>query len=363
MAGKLVITAGTSCCGRKELFLPSFEKLCDEKKAKRKIYNIGDMIFNWAWENAREKLPRENILYVNKLAMNLAQAAAFQFILFSLKRDLEENDVVLINLHNLFPWWKGSVYLPVYNELFVKKLIESGFEPDMFICFMDNANDISRRLKENKQWKSESLSEKDIWLWQNEEINITKRLRFFSESDIRFFVVPIRQPAETLYYLLFEPWRPVVYAQMPLSHIKASKLKRVIWLIEELRKSAVVFDPMTVETGIVEREELDRVDDDTEIMVRHTQTGYRDTEWFIPQVDVSLAYYVEPVLTIGTVDETTTAAGLGKKTWAIFPGNVSPFMPFRVPPERIFQTPEECLSAFRTYAEEAEQIYKNNLKR
>ncbi len=25
MAGKLVITTGTSCCGRKETFLPSFE--------------------------------------------------------------------------------------------------------------------------------------------------------------------------------------------------------------------------------------------------------------------------------------------------------------------------------------------------
>ncbi len=317
MAGKLVISTAVSCCGSKKIFFPNLEECRIKEKKKIKIYNVGDMITEWAWENARIKLPLKTILYVNKMAMNLAQAAVFQLILFSLKQDLEENDVVSINFHNRFLWWKGGVYIPVYNELFIKRLIKSGFEPDMFICFIDNANDISKRLKENEQWKGENLSEKDIWLWQNEEVNITKGLRFFSENDTRFFVMPVRQPAETLYYLLFEPWRPVVYIQMPLSHIKASELKKVVWLIGELRKYAVVFDPMTIETGIVEREELEKADSDTEIMVRHTQTGYRDTEWFIPQVDVCLAYYVKLVLTLGMVDETATGAGLGKQTWAI----------------------------------------------
>jgi hypothetical protein len=170
--------------------------------------------------------------------------------------------------------------------------------------------------------------------------------------------MPVRQPAETLYYLVFEPWRPIVYIQMPLSHIHASKLKKVNWLIGELRKSAVIFDPMTIETGLVEQEELDKADDNAEVLVRHTQTGYRDTEWFIPQCTICLAYYVELVLTLGVVDETATAAGLGKQTWAIFPKDASPFLPFRVPPERIFKNPEECLTAFKVYAEDMEKLYK-----
>ena len=115
----------------------------------------------------------------------------------------------------------------LHNEIFVKKLITNGFEPDMFICFIDNANDILRRLQSRVQWKGENLTEKDLWLWQNEEVNNTKSLTFFSDKKIKFFVMPTREPKETLYYLLFEPWRPVVYAQMPLSHIKASKLKKV----------------------------------------------------------------------------------------------------------------------------------------
>ncbi len=357
MAGKLVITTGTSCCGRKETFLPSFEEQYKER-IKIKIYNVGDMIIEWAWENVREKLPRKNILYVNKLAMNLVQGGVWKDIRNSLKSDLKNYDLVIINLHNRFPWWKGSIYLPVHNAFFIKKMIESGFTPDMFICFIDNADDISKRLKENEQWKSENLSEKDIWIWQNEEVNITKEFPLLSENDIKFFVMPIRQPPETLYCLLFEPWRPVVYIQMPLSHIKVIELKKVVWLLGELRKWAVVFDPMTIETGLVELKELEKADDNAEIIVRHTQTGYRDTEWFIPQVDVALAYYVKLVLTLGLVDETATAAGLGKQTWAIFPTNASPFLVFRVPPERIFKNPEECLVAFKTYAEELEKIYK-----
>ncbi len=360
MAGKLIITTGISSCGRKEIFFSSspssFLSLCAQKNVKVKMYNIGEMIPEWAWKNAHEKLPPRNILYVNKLAMSFAQAGVFQFIYFHLSRDLEENDIVLINLHTRFPWWKGNVYLPVYNETFIRDLVRNGFEPNMLVCFIDNANDILGRLKEKGQWKGENLSEKDVYLWQNEEVNITKGYRLLSDNEIRFFVMPVRQPVETLYYLIAEPWKPILYIQMPLSHIKVSDLKRVIWLIGELRKFAVVFDPMTIETGVVEWEEIEKAEGDTEIMVRHAQTGYRDTEWFVPQVDVCLAYYVKLVLTLGMVDETATAAGLGKQTWAIFPSNASPFLPFRV--QRIFKNPEECLAAFKTYAEELEKIYK-----
>ncbi len=358
MAGKLVIATGISGCGRKEIFLPGFHDFCENNEKKVKIYNVGDLLPEWAWENAREELPAENILFVNKQAMSLAHGGVLKDILISLKQDLRDYDVVIINLHTCFLWWMGSIYIPVYNETFVRKLIKSGFEPDMFVCFIDNANDILRRLHERAQWKGENLSEKDLWLWQNAEVNNTKSLTLLSDEKIKFFVMPTREPRETLYYLLFEPWRPIVYAQMPLSHIKANKLKKVSWLINELRKSAVVFDPMTIETGVMEREALDKADGDTEVMVVHTQTGYRDTEWFIPQSTLCLAYYVEVVFTVGVIDETATAAGLGKQTWAIFPGNVSPFMPFRIRPRRIFKTPEECLTAFKIYAEELEKEYK-----
>jgi hypothetical protein len=151
--------------------------------------------------------------------------------------------------------------------------------------------------------------------------------------------MPVKQPPETLYYLLFEPQRPVIYAQMPITHIAAKDLIKVKQFIEKLRTWAVVFDPLTIETGPVERAQ----GEDENIRVRHNQTAYRDVGWFIPQCDMCIAYYVKVVPTTGVVDETATASQLGKQTWVIFPKDYSPFIQFRATPNRIFQTPEEAL--------------------
>jgi len=337
MAGKLVITTGSSRCGRKELFLPGFEKYCAENGTKVKIYNVGDMIFPWAWYNIREELNRDTILDVNPLAVDIIHAAVLRDIHSSLKKDLEENDAVLINLHTIFIW--RDVWNRVFNELFIRELIEDGLSPDMFICFIDLAEDILKRLNETDQWRGQKLTEDNIWSWENEEANNTKALTYLFDEKKKFFVMPAKQPPETLYYLLFEPQRPVVYAQMPITHVTAQDLKRVKQFIEKLRKWAVVFDPLTIETGPVERAE----GDNEQIRVRHNQTAYRDVGWFIPQSDVCIAYYVKVVFSAGVVDETATASQLGKQTWVVFPKDYSPFIHFRATPNRIFQTPEEVL--------------------
>jgi hypothetical protein len=337
MAGKLIITTGSSRCGRKEIFLPPFENLCKENKKKAKIYDIGDMIFPWVWQYAREELNTETILDVNDLAMKVSHAAVLADVRRNLRQDLEENDAVLINLHTIFRW--RDVWIRIYNELFIRQLIKDGFLPDMFVCFIDLAEDILKRLNESDQWKNQKFTEDNIWSWQNEEVNNTKGYTYLFDEKKKFFVMPVKQPPETLYYLLFEPQRPVVYAQMPITHVTASELKKVKQFIEKLRKWTVVFDPLTIETGPVEREK----NEDENIRVRHNQTAHRDVRWFIPQCDICVAYYVKVVFTAGVVDETATASQLGKQAWVIFPKDYSPFIHFRATPDRIFQTPDEAL--------------------
>lgn len=337
MAGKFIVTTGSSRCGRKELFMPAFEKFREANKKKVKIHNVGDMIFPWVWHHVREELSRDTVLDINPLALNIAHAAVLQDIRYSLRQDLEENDAVLINLHTLFRW--RDVWNRVYNELFIRELIKDGLSPDMFICFIDLAEDILKRLNETDQWKGQKFTEGSIWSWQNEEVNNTKALTYLFDEKKKFFVMPAKQPPETLYYLLFEPQRPIVYAQMPISHVTAQDLKKVKQFIEKLREWTVVFDPLTIETGSVERAQSDS----EQIRVRHNQTAYRDVGWFIPQCDVCVAYYMKVVFSAGVVDETATASQLGKQTWVIFPKDYSPFIHFRATPDRIFQTPEEAL--------------------
>ncbi len=335
--GQLIIATGSSLVGRKELFYPAFEKLCENKKKKVKIYNAGSMIFPWIWRHTRDELNSETILDVNPMAIRFAHAAVLEDIRHSLKQDLEENDAVVINLHTVFRW--RDIWNHVYNEFFIKELMQDGIPPDIFICFINLAKDILKRVNQSDQWKGQKFTEDKIWDWQNVEVNNTRTLTYLFEDKKKFFAMPVKQPPETLYHLLFEPWRPIIYAQMPITHVAMKELKKVKEFIRQLRKWAIVIDPLTIETGAFE---IDKGDDE-QVRIRHNQTAHRDIAWFIPQCDVCIAYYMKVVFTAGVVDETATASQLGKQTWVIFPKDYSPFIPFRATPDRVFQTAEESL--------------------
>jgi len=345
--GFLVLTTGSSCCGRKEIFLPELEKLCEEKGTKIKIYNLGDQIFEFIWEATRVDVPPENILHVNKMLMSCTQFGIFKDLCYQLPKDLKENDLVIVNLHTRFYWWWGSIPVPVYNEPFINLLMKFGLKPDLIVCFIDNALKTVERLNQNSQWKDQQIDETLAYIWQSEEVNVTKGYLFLTRERINFFVMPVMQPPETFYYILFEPWRPIIYAQMPITNVKGKDLKKVILLIEEFRRHGIVFSPLTIETGLIERDLLKKIDDNKDIVVRHMQTGYRDNEWFIPQCRYSVAFHVKVVFTFGVVDETVQTVQLGREPWSIFPNDLSPFQPFRINYKRIFKTTDECLTFYR----------------
>ncbi|MBU1091814.1 hypothetical protein KKA27_03060 [Patescibacteria group bacterium] len=334
-----VVTTGISLCGRKEMFFPRFEENCVQGKKKIKIYNIGDILLPWLWAKTKEEIPKERILNADPLLLKVIQAGVLQDIKDSLKQDMEENDAVFLNLHTVFEW--RNISLPSLNSIFLRELINLDLEPDMFVCFIDNAEDILCRLNNSDQWKKQEFSEGDVWKWQNHEVDNTREYTYLFDKKKKFFVMPIRQPSKTLYYLLFEPWRPIIYAQMPISHATVKELKKVKKFIEKVRKWAVVFDPLTIETGVVE---LDK-SDETEVKVRNNQTAHRDVQWFIPQSDICMAYYIKVVFTAGVVDETVIASQRGKEAWVIFPEDHSPFLPYRAT-RSIFRNPEEFLEFF-----------------
>ncbi len=347
--GRLIWATSPSGCGAKR-HLKDFQKYCKDKGKSVPVYHLGDLICAWLWEKRRIKVRPETILNVNKVVLDVAREAVLERIENGLDKDLEENDAVLIRGHTTFLW--NGCYTPVYNEPFIL-----AHSPDMFVTFIDGAEDILRVLNRRNQWKSQNLSEKDIWLWQNVEVDNTRRYLYLFEpnENQRFFVIPVKQPAQTLYDLLFEPQKPIVYAQMPITHLEPHELEKVRQFIEQLWQYCVVFDPLTIETGVVER----NGNDCAEIKVRHSQTAYRDLEWFIPQCNISIAYFVKLVFSAGVVGETMQTFQTGKEAWMIFPGEYaySPFIHYLVMPNRIFKTPEEVLDHLKkTYGSSAEQV-------
>jgi len=331
--GKLIWATGIPGCGGKR-HLKEWQQYCESQGKKVKIYHIGELMFSWILGNVGTEIRGETVLNMPQAYLDLARMAVLGEIHHSLDQDLEKNDAVLIRSHTVF-YWRGC-FSPAYNERYLCGL---EYTPNMFVTFIDAAVDILKVLNKRDQWRDQDLSEKDLWLWQNIEVDNTRRyLHLFApEKNRKFFVVPVRQPAETLYCLLFEPWRPIIYAQMPISHVEPHELEKVNEFIRRLWKYCVVFDPLTIETGTADHAGGD------EARIRHCQTAHRDLEWFIPQCDIALAYWVKVVCSPGVVDETAEASQRGKEAWVIFPGDYSPFIQYRAKPHRIFSTSEEAL--------------------
>ncbi|MCF7835628.1 MAG: AAA family ATPase [Candidatus Marinimicrobia bacterium] len=331
--GKLVWATGISGCGRKE-HLARWQEYCEKKGKKVKIYHVGQMMFEWARLN-EVPLTREKVLQAPDFVLNAVRGGVLEKIKGSLEKDLYENDAVVISHHANFFWQK--IYRQAYNAYYIRE-----FNPDMFVTFIDAGEDILERLKKRKQWLGQGIDEKDVLLWQNIEVKDTKSFKQWIDSDSKFFVIPIKQPVETLHHLLFKTERKIVYVQMPISHLGVDDLEKVKLFVRYLWNYFVVFDPLTIETGVIHAEEEGVVED----LTKHFQAVHRDLNWFIPQVDATIAYIIKPVFTAGVIDECVEAYNSCKSVWVIFPEETSsPFLKFRA---RIFKSTEEFFDFAKT---------------
>ncbi|MFC1678434.1 AAA family ATPase [Patescibacteria group bacterium] len=329
--GKLIWATGLPGCERKE-YLKRLVKLCKKNGKKIKIYNIGDRMFEIA-KKTDIPITIEKVLDSPPHTINPTRAAALEGPLAKREIDLAENDIVMYILHTRYVW-EGE-WIPAYNIHYMKK-----FDPDMFISFIDSADKILQRLKDRDQWSDQDLSETLIWHWQNEEVNNTETYKYlFGEEKKPFYVIPVLQPEETLYHLIFEPWRPRVYAMMPISHLDEKELKKVTRFIKWLENYFIVFNPLTIDINYT------KPVTETDRRTREHQTVIRDLYWHIGQSEMCIAYFVRLVFTAGVVIETKHARDTNKDVYWIFPKEPGPFEKRYVKPTQIFK----ALAEFKQY--------------
>ncbi|OGF25360.1 hypothetical protein A2331_02295 [Candidatus Falkowbacteria bacterium RIFOXYB2_FULL_34_18] len=331
--GKLIWATGISGCGRKE-YLDKLKKLCGKQNKKIKIYNVGDIMFEIAKNNSIH-ITHEKVLDTPQPTLNALRAAVFERILGQINQDLEKNDIVIINVHTVF-FWK-DYWLSAYNVQYIRK-----FNPDMFINFIDSADKILERLQRKGQWKNQGLTEQIVWLWQNMEYNNTENYKYIFDEIKSFHTIPKDQPEETLYYLIFEPWRPIVYAQMPISHLDEQELEKVHEFIRWLWKYFIIIDPLTIDI------KYSKAENEADMRARNNQTVIRDRYWHIGQCELCIAYFVKIVFTAGVVDETREAIDTNKDIYWIFPKDPGPFEKYLVDPKKIYRD----LDAFKKHVED-----------
>lgn len=330
--GKLVVTTAITGCEDK-LYLKQFCEDCKKRGKLVKVYSVGEMIVDLAKQRGFSHNPAK-ILNTRQHTILALRIAVFREIINQLPNDLVNYDAVIISAHSVF-WWKGA-FIHANLEKDIMELCDHGFRPDMFITFIDAGEDILENLNKRPIWQEQDITEQVILLWQNVEVNNTRAFTNWLNMGHRsFFALPIKQPTKTLYGLIFEPEIPVVYAQMPITHLNRSELKKVRRFIDKLREYFIVFDPLTIETGKVKMS-----CEDGEVHTRHLQTVYRDLYWFLGQADMSIAYIVKPVFTPGVIDELREAYDSAKDTMVVFPGHQSPFLAF-LAFKKIFSTPQD----------------------
>ncbi len=308
------------------------ENICAERGKKINSFDVGPIMEKIA-DITDFPNPRHKMLDAPEDLLNALRAAAFERILGEIKYTRHDYDAILINTHTAYHW--KQILKNSYSVPYLK-----AFDPDLFICYIDAAERILKRLNQSSQWRGQKFQEHEIWRWENEVYNITKTFPKWLDKKKAFYTIPIQQPDITLYHLIFEPHRPIVYAQSPMTHIiekygNDERAKELIRLISnfnnELWKRFIVFDPWAIETGGAK---LKLSKDE---YARHIQTVNRDLFWYIGQSDLLVAYFPEIVATFGVPIEMKEGIDTGKDCFVIWPsGDVSPFL-LDVEPENIFR--------------------------
>lgn len=308
----LAIVTSISGSGRKD-YLRDFEKYAKKNHKKIKIYYVGNMLFEHAQKIGVFITP-ENVLNANPYVLNSLRSAVFEKIMFSLPKDLKENEVVIISIHSFFYWKK--IFTRAYDRFYLRQ-----FDPDIFITFIDDTKVVLNKLNSREQWKSEKLTEQELLLWQNVEVEVTASWAEMGSKP--FFVIPVRQPVTTLYRIFFSPKCEPVYISMPMTHLKSRKDKEKIdKFFKVLERYFIVFDPRNVEVGGISPEKKSN-------LIIYTQTVNRDLYWLIKQSKKIIAYFPRIVSSPGVVNELREAYETNKDVWLIYPAKVaSPFLTY-----------------------------------
>lgn len=338
---KLIITTGTSGCGRNEhLDDPDGLIKCAASFGKNiEKIPLGDLMLEHAAESGF-KINRDNIHNADPDILKLLRSAVLKnFISLWECGKYDHLDAVLMNIHGVF-YWKGQI-IESYDE-YLNKII-----PDMYITYIDDHRAILSRLAAEKKWRTENLTTEKILMWQNTEVTVTKTIAIKDEKP--FWVVPTaKETVPTSYKLIFHPEIEAVYPAMPISHFQDAESRIPLNnIIKELYDYFPVFNPLACEMiGAVDTKGTSF----NQERIIHSHITLRDVQWFIRQADTIiviwpeslppkkfrdnaelyeeiLKYWPKAVSSPGVDHETHNAFIKTKNVWVVYLGKeASPFI-------------------------------------
>jgi len=161
--------------------------------------------------------------------------------------------------------------------------------PDLYVTITDNILSNKIRLCHEDLAQGLDLSLREIAIWHDEERFFT---RLIAENFMKpHYILPLSEPFETLYGIAFEGNRKRIYLSFPITEVlkKEEKEREEIFarkneLREDLRKSYVVFDPLSILDGALPKildpqTEFPYLLKDYLIVFREKDDGSIEHEW------------------------------------------------------------------------------------
>lgn len=341
--GKIIIVTGISGSGRKE-----FCTRYGEINKNSKVYHTGEMIMDLAQDPSCPPITKENILNFPKSRLGDWRKMAFDKILDDLREDGSYNRT-LINTHAQFFW--NEVYSNAYDWSYLNQI-----PTDMFITIIDKPSEIKERQMKTKQWESQDLDLRDLLLWQNNEVNVTKGWAENYEKPM--YVFPSKQEPETIDSLLESYF--LIYLSIPMTNASEEVKARVSEFYEKLLNLGRGINGRP--TPIIDPRHIDIEKDVLEGRVKRSidkQTVERDMEWYIPKVThIVVCYPPESEISAGASYESLKSYASGKHVSVIFPRKEK--SPFIDEAQEVFKNEDEFFDFFKGHMKEKIEEFKRS---
>lgn len=200
------------------------------------VYHVGDIMYKEGPDVRPGKILDLPISRLNSL-----RRAAFKDIIAE-SRDQKN---VIANTHATFRWRHGLFAAFDFDQI-------SKFQPDLFICLVDNIEVVHHRMHEEHEIDA---TLKDCMVWREEEILATELMsRAIPES--KFYIMARGRheaTTRTLFRLVCRPNMRKVYPSFPMSHVvdMPEVLAEIDQFRAELAEHFITFDPGDVDEKLL----------------------------------------------------------------------------------------------------------------
>jgi adenylate kinase len=206
------------------------------------VCHVGQMMYKEAPD-----VPMGRILNLPITRLNSLRRAVFKEILNIAQR----HEHVLVNSHATFRWRHGLFSAIDFDQI-------KEFGSDLYMTLVDNVETVHQRLVREHDLDH---SLKDILVWREEELLATEIIANITRGHGHFYMLSRGRNApttQTVWRLMFEPWRKKVYLSFPMSHVAdlPATLAQIEEFKAEINRHLTCFDPGDVDEFVLQAQAL-----------------------------------------------------------------------------------------------------------